>query len=326
MISTIAGTGVAGFSGDGNAATSAQLSSPSGSASDGSGNIYVADKGNHRVRKIAITGVISTLAGTGVAGFSGDGGAATSAQLGSPAGLALDALGNVYVADDGNNRIRKITPTGVISTMAGRETNGFSGDGGLATNAHMYSPMGVVVDGLGMVYAVERANHCVRRIATTGTITTVAGPVDPQGMGPLIKARLADARALVPAEGRWLFAGGASGTIQRLREAEGWLDVVGGRYGGASTATANLARFRAKTFGVVGGIAYDAANHLIYLTESTSNRLHVVTIVDPDDENTWTIADLAGDAILGTEGSANGAAASARFRNPTGLYFDSSGA
>src|SRR3990172_6581067 len=139
LISTIAGTGVGGFSGDGAAATSAQLYYPYGVAVDGDGNVFIAEYSNRRVRRVDVgTGFIDTFAGTGTAGFSGDGAAATSAQLSGPSGVAVDGAGNVFIADTNNHRVRRVDAvTGFIDTFAGTGTPGFSGDGGAATSAQL---------------------------------------------------------------------------------------------------------------------------------------------------------------------------------------------
>src|SRR5438093_4862303 len=140
-INTVAGGGP----GDGGDATIAHLNSPAGVAVDSSGNLYIADLGNERIRKIAAaTGIITTVAGNGVLGFAGDGSAATSASLSVPVGVAVDAGGNLYIADHSNNRIRKVTPgTGIITTVAGNGSPSFAGDGGAATSASIFSPEGV---------------------------------------------------------------------------------------------------------------------------------------------------------------------------------------
>src|SRR3990172_1309786 len=177
-ISTIAGTGVGGFSGDGGAATGAQLNSPYGVAVDGVGNVFVADSFNDRVRRVdAVTGLISTVAGNGINGFSGDGAAATGAQLNLPYGVTVDGVGNVFIADTSNNRVRRVdVGTGLISTFAGTGTLGFSGDGAAATGARLYYPYGVAVDGGGNVFLADTYNHRVRRVdGGTGMIRTIAG-------------------------------------------------------------------------------------------------------------------------------------------------------
>jgi streptogramin lyase len=164
-ITTIAGTlNTSGFSGDGGTATSAKLSGPSGIAVDSNGNIYIADTSNQRIRKIDAKGIITTIAGNGVAGFSGDGGTATSALLNNPIGLAVDSLNNVYIAEYYSNVIRKIDAKGIISTIAGNGGGGFLGDGGTATSALLSKPRGIAVDSNGNIYIVDTFNQRIRKI------------------------------------------------------------------------------------------------------------------------------------------------------------------
>ena len=175
VIATVAGTGAGGYGGDGGAATSARLNWPWGVATDTIGNLYVTDGANHRVRRIDPAGVITTIAGTGLSGFSGDGGSAVLARLSDPTGVVVDTLGNVYVADAGNNRVRKIDSAGVITTLAGTGASGYSGDGGSAVQAQLDMPSGLAVDASGNLYVADHGNHCVRRIDPAGVVTTVAG-------------------------------------------------------------------------------------------------------------------------------------------------------
>lgn len=172
-ITTIAGTGIEGFSGDGTPATAAQLDTPTGIAVDSSGNVYIADSHNHRIRRIA-AGTITTVAGTGVAGFSGDGAAATSAKLALPSGVAVDASGNLYIADTNNHRIREVS-NGNIATIAGDGEELYAGDGSPATAAALDSPTGVAVSSTGTVYIADRLNQRIRAFTVGGTISTVAG-------------------------------------------------------------------------------------------------------------------------------------------------------
>src|SRR5205814_1565897 len=174
IITTVAGNGVLGFTGDGGAATKASLNSPASVALDASGNLYIADYFNHRIRKIAAaTGIITTVAGNGSPSFAGDGGAATSASLNSPSGVALDASGNLYIADFFDNRIRKVdAASGIITTVAGNGSFGFAGDGGAATSASLSGPAGVAVDAGGNLYIADYANHRIRKVAAVRGIMT----------------------------------------------------------------------------------------------------------------------------------------------------------
>jgi sugar lactone lactonase YvrE len=176
-ITTVAGNGIAGygygFSGDGGPATAAQLYFPYSVAIDNAGNLYIADCYNSRVRKVSAAGIITTLAGNGTAGFSGDGGAAIGAELNYPAGVAVDAAGNVYIADEGNSAIRMVDLSGVIHTVAGTGHYGFSGDGGPATRAELYEPIDIAVDKYGNLYLSDIANNDIRKVDTAGMINSI---------------------------------------------------------------------------------------------------------------------------------------------------------
>jgi hypothetical protein len=174
-IFTYAGTGVAGYSGDGGSAPLADLYNPFGIAMDQLGNIYFADVLNNRIRKIDAAGIITTFAGTGVQGFAGDGGPATSCQLYKPYGIVFDAAGNMYICDCNNNRIRKVNTSGIITTIAGTGAVGSTGDGGPALLATMDTPRGIGIDGAGNIYFADCLSARIRKVSTTGTITTVVG-------------------------------------------------------------------------------------------------------------------------------------------------------
>ncbi|HSP66276.1 MAG TPA: hypothetical protein VLN48_01035 [Bryobacteraceae bacterium] len=184
-MSSFAGSSQRGLGGDGGAATGALLDTPTGLVLDAAGNLYIADTGNNRIRKVGTDGIISTFAGSGATGYSGDGGPATSAGLNAPQGIAVDNAGNVYVSDTLNHRVRKITPDGTISTVAGNGNGTLKGDGGPATQASLYYPKGLAVDRSGNLYIADWLNSRIRMVTTDGIIWTVAGngSFDYQGDG-----------------------------------------------------------------------------------------------------------------------------------------------
>ncbi len=175
IITTVAGTGIAGYNGDNIAATNADLKYPWGVAVDGSGNLFIADTVNDRIRRVSTNGIITTVAGTGVAGYNRDDIAATSADLYSPRRVAVDASGNLFIADAYNNRIRKVDTNGIIATVAGNGVAGYCCDGGPATSAELNSPYWVAVDRPGNLFIADYSNSRVRKVSTNGIITTVAG-------------------------------------------------------------------------------------------------------------------------------------------------------
>ncbi|MDE1162457.1 MAG: Ig-like domain repeat protein [Acidobacteriaceae bacterium] len=175
VLRVFAGTGEQGFDGDGGAATSALLNEPMGVAVDAAGVVYIVDSANDRVRAVDVSGVIRTVAGTGVGGFAGDGGVATAARLRSPQALAVRADGSLLIADTGNQRVRLLDASGLISTFAGTGEQGFSGDGGLATAALLDTPAGVAVFGDGRVVIADSRNHRLRVVDAAGVITAFAG-------------------------------------------------------------------------------------------------------------------------------------------------------
>ncbi len=175
IINTIAGNGTQGFSGDGGPATSAEFNTPTDVAVGSNGAIYIADRLNYRVRKIDGAGIVSTVAGTGAAGYNGDGIIATSAEINNVWSIAVDNIGNLYLADADNNRVRKVDTAGVIYTVAGDGTAGYSGDGGPATTAQLSSPVSVTLDDSGNLYIADYNNYSIRKVNTAGVISTYAG-------------------------------------------------------------------------------------------------------------------------------------------------------
>lgn len=180
-IRTYAGTGDAGNTGDGGPASAARFSNPRGLALAGDGALYLVDQGNSRVRRILANGTVQAVAGSGEAGFAGDGGPALQAKFNSPEGIALDAAGNVYLCDTANHRVRRVSTAGIITTVAGNGVAGFSGDGGQARNASLSMPMGVAAGEDGSLYIADYGNHRIRRVRPDGVIETVAGS---GGVGP----------------------------------------------------------------------------------------------------------------------------------------------
>ena len=201
IISAVAGDGTQGYSGDGEAALSAQLNWPCGLAIGSDGSLYIADSENHCVRKVDPEGMITTIAGTGVEGDSGDGGLAINAELTTPNGVLVDSHGNIFIADEFAHRVRKIDPNGIIQTYAGTGIAGSSDSGVDARQAKLRQPCGLAMDRAGNLYLSEFKNHCVRKVDTAGIISDFAGQRGEAGFtgdgGPALEARLQQPLGLV---------------------------------------------------------------------------------------------------------------------------------
>ena len=230
-ITTVAGTGQAGFSGDDGPAINAMLNGPTGIVVDSEGSLDIADRGNNRIRRVDSAGNITTVAGTGKSEFSGDAGPAVKAGLASPSSVAFDSEGNLYVADTGNNRIRRVDSSGQITTVAGNGGLGFQGDGGPATKATLASPMGLAVDDNGTIYLADALNNRIRRVDATGMITTAAGSsragFSGDG-GPATEASLSTPSAVALGSGGTFFI--ADRLNQRIRrvDSSGIITTVAG--------------------------------------------------------------------------------------------------
>jgi len=175
LLVNVVGTGASGYSGDGGPATQAQLKVPAGLTFDSKGNLYIADRENHRVRKVDKKGIITTVAGSGTAGFSGDGGPAIQASLNLPSGLAVDSKGNLYISDRSNNRVRVVNSKGIIKTIAGNGKDGYHGDNMPALKATLDKPFGLALDKNNNLYIADRGNNRIRKVDGSGLISTVAG-------------------------------------------------------------------------------------------------------------------------------------------------------
>ncbi len=176
IISTFAGSSTLGYSGDGGAATASVLNGTAGVATDTLGNVYISDQNNNVIRKVNSYGIISTFSGTGTSGFSGDGGAASSAHISMPAGLAIDKNCNLYIADEGNNRIRKVSSTGVISSIAGDGTWSYSGDGGTAVHGQLKTPSAICLNNSGNLFIADRGNYTVREVVNPEAVVITTNP------------------------------------------------------------------------------------------------------------------------------------------------------
>ncbi|HEY5330750.1 MAG TPA: Ig-like domain repeat protein [Acidobacteriaceae bacterium] len=250
LISTVAGNGSPGFSGDNGPATQAMISAPAGLMLDGAGDIYFADGGNHAVRRVdALTGIITTVAGVGVQGYSGDAGPATAARLSLPQSVAFDATGNMYIADTGNNAVREVdAATGTIRTIAGTGAGGYNGDAKLATTAMLNSPWSVAFGVDGLLYIADLNNSRVRKIDSEGIISTVAGTGSRSfgGDGSAATAAELNAPAAIvfdPA-GNLYIADSANNRVRKVNAITGIIDTIAGNgdegFGG-DTGPANLA-------------------------------------------------------------------------------------
>ena len=230
-MTTYAGNGSSGFSGDGGKAIEGALNVPAGLAFDKSGNLYIADRNNHRIRKVDTRGRISTIAGTGTAGFSGDGAPAIKAQLNHPSGIAFDKKGNLFFSDRSNERIRVIDSKGNISTYAGNGKEGFKGDSGPALQASLDKPFGIAFDRKGNLYIADRGNNRVRRVNSQGIITTVAGDGGFFFMGdhgPAYRASVAGPTGVVVDDQGVLYIADRNNNRIRAVDAQGMITTVSG--------------------------------------------------------------------------------------------------
>ncbi|WP_107852861.1 NHL repeat-containing protein [Oceanimonas marisflavi] len=320
IITTLAGNGSFGFSGDGGPATSAQLGFPIGVAVDTNGNLYIADVGNHRIRKVdADTGEIDTVAGNGSEGFSGDGGPATSATLSTPTGVTLDTAGNLYIADYQNHRIRRVNAlTGEIDTVAGNGSFGFSGDGGAAISAELAYPFAVAVDTAGNLYIADRSNHRIRKVDATGTISTLAGNGSLYYSGDgeeATHASLDTHSAALDTNGNLYIADYRNHRIRRVNALTGEIDTVAGNgsFGfSGDGGPATSAQLRSPV-----GVAVDTNGNL-YIADGGNHRIRKV------DADTGEIDTVAGNGSSGFSGD-GGAATSALFRYPQDVAVDTAG-
>jgi uncharacterized protein (TIGR03437 family) len=317
IITTVAGAGGAGFAGDGGFATKALLSSPTGIAVDKSGNLYIADRLNQRIRMVtASTGIITTIAGSNTTGLSGDGGPATQATFTYPTSIAVDSSGNIFVADANNVAIRKISTSGIITTVAGNGQGGFAGDGGAANKAQLGLPTGVTVDASGNLYIADSSNQRIRMVtASTGIITTIAGTGTAgfSGDGAAAAAALFSnpVAVAVDASGAVYVADGDNNRIRRF--------TIGGAiatFAGTTTSVGDGGPSTQARLDDPSSVAVDSSGNL-YIADPGANRVRKVT-------PSGTITTLAGTGQTGFGGD-NGPANLAILSTPCAVAVDSAG-
>jgi len=327
IIRTIAGNGTEGFSGDGGLATSASLNLPNVNVSnaadsvvvDVSGDLFIVDTNNSRIREVSPSGIITTVAGNGCCGYSGDGQLATSAALTYPQGVAVDSSGNIYIADTGNNVVRKVSTSGIITTIAGRFGQvGFFGDGGPAVASLLYAPAGVAVDGSGNLFIADTVNNVIRKItASTGNISTVAGTTTQGFAGDGAAATMAElylpTGVFVDASGNLFIADRGNNRIRKVSTG-GTITTVAGNGTGVSSGdggTATAAGLPSPT-----SIALDASGD-IFVAVPLNSRIREVSAGG-------TITTVAGEGVAGFFGD-GGAPTNALLNHPAGVAVDASG-
>jgi sugar lactone lactonase YvrE len=321
-ISTLAGTGISGYNGDDVAGTSARLALPRGVAMDDDGNVYIADLSNNRVRRVdAVTGVITTVAGTGTYGYNGDGILATSAQLAEPAGVAIDGAGNLYIADNSNNRIRRVDAvSGLITTVAGNGDDGLNADGIDATTARLSAPQGVAIDSAGHLFIADTFHSRVRRVdASTGLISTIAGTGEYGYNGDDIAATAAQFRFVwgiaLDADDNLYIADSWSHRVRRVDATSGVVTTVAGTgvegFGGDGAA-ATAAQLDSPY-----AVAVDPDGNL-FIADTMNQRIRRV------DSTTGLIITVAGTGVAGFNGDGI-PAATAQLAQPWGLALDADG-
>jgi len=326
IITTIAGIGIRGYYGDGGEATNAKLYGPSQICLDKAGNVYVADYNNNVIRKITIaTGIITTIAGNGYdagmnrGAYSGDGGQATAAELNQPASVATDTVNNIYIADYMNNRVRKVTvSTGIITTIAGDSTAGFSGDGGQATAAELNQPTGIIVDKFGNTYIADGSNFRIRKISiSTGIINTMAGDgtIAYSGDGNQATAAGCDPFGLSLDDSNNLYlADFMNNRIRKIALSTGIINTVVGT--GISGYSGDGGQATAAELNKPIDVKTDVSGN-IYIADWSNNRIRKIN------KSTGIITTLAGNGISGYSGD-GGQATAAEMQTPDGLAIDSS--
>ena len=317
IITAIAGTGTQGSSGDGGSSSSAQLKYPRGVSLDISGNVYISDTGNNKIRMVTSTGIITTFAGTGTMGSSGDGGAATSAQLNSPFGVSVGISGIVYIADYGNYKIRIVSSTGIITTIAGTGTAGSNGDGGASSSARLNNPAGVWVDTSGKVYIADNGNNKIRMVNSAGIITTFAGTgadgISGDG-GAATSAQLSGPNGVSVGTSGTVYIADTNNLKIRMVTSTGIITTFAGT--GAYGSSGDGGAATSAQLYIPFGVSVDISGN-VYIADYLNYKIRMVT-------STGIITTIAGTGALGSSGD-GGAATSAQLNHPSGVSVDISG-
>jgi uncharacterized protein (TIGR03437 family) len=322
VLTTVVGNGTSGFSGDNGPATAANITGPLFPIFDSAGNMYFSDFNNQRIRKVSTNGVISTVAGNGTAGFSGDDGPAISAQLSSPISIALDSKGNLYITDRGNNRIRRVTAaTGVISTVVGTGASGFGGDNGPAIAALLNAPNFVAVDSADHIYIADTGNNRIRKVdASTGNITTIAGTGSTGfgGDGGPASAAVFRSPVIVQLDSAndVYLTDNSNFRLRKITAATGVINTIAGT--GSSVFNGDGGPASAASLGNVLGLAIDSAKN-IYIADTSNGRVRRIAA------DTGIITTIAGSQVTGFSPDGTGAVG-ARLNNIQGVAVDPSGA
>ncbi len=324
IIHTFAGNGTSGFYGDGGPATNANLNLPKNVTVDKAGNIYINDYGNERIRKVDTFGIISTIAGNGVIGYSPDGVAATAASIGQSGGLACDSTGNIYFSDYYNNLVRKISTTGILSTLVGNSHIRYSGDHGPATNAELNNSAGVALDALGNIYIADGGNSCLRKVSTTSdTINTIAGSPTVSGFagdgGPASAAKMANPiNIAISPTGDIVFCDSGNSCLRKVSTTSDTINTIAGSQvlgagfsgdGGPATAAqiSNTASF-----------CFDASGN-IYIADGGNSCIRKVN------RSTGIISTIIGTPTVSGFSGDGGPASVAHLNNPTAIAIDATG-
>ncbi len=323
MIITYAGTADVGYNGENLKATDTRLDGPAAGVIDASGTLYFTDVNGNRVRKISPAGIVTTIAGTGESGYTADGEKAFTARITQPAGIVVDAAGNVYFSERVNNVVRKVDKVGILTTVAGNATGGFSGNGGPATKAQLQSPGALAIDKEGNLYIADADNNCIRKVSTTGVITMYAGNGFAAGTGTggysgdggkAILAKLNQPDGLsIDNEGNLLISDCFNHCIRKV-DKQGIISTIAGTGNGGYNGDNGKAKMAMLQYPY--GIAVDKKGY-IYVADHGNNRIRMI-------DGNGFITTIAGSGTAGYEGE-GGPAVNALINKPTFVTISAAG-